>query len=164
MARVGSQALQKVMEMLQSEESLPAAVAAISAAEGVELPVLKPAQIRALNAAPDVVERSAGARFPSLHVYCERVSNLLREKYRRFSGTVRMAVEIRDSRDRIEGLEDEVRYYADAVAQVLDSNRGDWGDGVFYPGGYEVTFGPVKQGGKNFLQSAKATFDLEVSY
>jgi hypothetical protein len=97
-------------------------------------------------------------------VYCERVSNLLREKYRRFSGTVRMAIEIRDSRDRIEGLEDEVRYYADAVAQVLDSNRGDWGDGVFYPGGYEVTFGPVKQGGKNFLQSAKATFDLEVSY
>ena len=43
-------------------------------------------------------------------------------------------------------------------------NRGDWGDGFFYPGGYELAFGSVKQGGKNFLQIAKATFELEISY
>jgi hypothetical protein len=164
MPQAGSQALRKVMDMLQAEESLSSAIGSIAQEAGLELPAIAPAQIRALNAAPELVERGAGTRFPCVHVYCERVSNLLREKYRRFSGKVRMAVEIRNSLDRLDGLEDQVRYYADAIGQVLDRNRGDWGDGVFYPGGYEVTFGPVKQGGKNFLQTAKATFDLEISY
>lgn len=164
MAQIGSQALRKVMEMLQSDESLPAMIGKIAAEEGIALPELKAEQIRALNAAPELAERSAPTRYPCIHVYCERVSNLLREKYRRFSGTARMTVEIRNSLDRLDGLEEQVRLYADAIAQVLDSNRGDWGDGVFYPGGYEVTFGPVKQGGKNFLQMAKATFEVEISY
>jgi hypothetical protein len=97
-------------------------------------------------------------------VYCERISNTLREKFRRFSGSARIAVEVRGSLDRLEGLEEQIRFYADAVAQVLDNNRGDWGDGVFYPGGYEVTFGPVKQGGRNYLQTAKASFEVEISY
>jgi hypothetical protein len=51
----------------------------------------------------------------------------------------------------------------DVLTDVLDANRGDWGDGVFYTGGYEVVFGAVKSGGKNFLQQAKITFDMDVS-
>ena len=164
MAQIGNQAIRKVMDMLQSDQSFPALIGRIAAEEGIELPELKAEQIRALNAASDLVERSAVTRFPCVQVYCERMSNSLREKYRRFSGTARMVVEIRNSLDRLDGLEEQVRLYADAVAQVLDNNRGDWGDGVFYPGGYEVAFGPVKHGGKNFLQTAKATFELEISY
>ena len=52
---------------------------------------------------------------------------------------------------------------ADAVTQILDANRGNWGQGAFYTGGYEVTFDPVKQGGKNFLQVAKVTFEVDMS-
>jgi hypothetical protein len=46
---------------------------------------------------------------------------------------------------------------------VLDAHRGDWGGGMFFAGGYEVSFGTTKHGGKNFIQAAKVTFDVDVS-
>jgi hypothetical protein len=46
---------------------------------------------------------------------------------------------------------------------VLDGNRGSWGEGAFFTGGYEVTFDPVQHGGKNFLQIAKVVFDVDLS-
>ena len=51
----------------------------------------------------------------------------------------------------------------DAVCALLDDSRGDWGSGLFYAGGYDVSFEPVGRGGKNFLQRAKVGFDVEVS-
>jgi hypothetical protein len=164
MTPIGSQTIRKVLDVLQSAQSLARVIANISAESGANLPAISPEQIRAMNASPEVTERSTATSYPSINVYCERISNTLREKFRRFSGSARMAVEVRGSLDRLEGLEEQVRFYADAVAQVLDNNRGDWGDGVFYPGGYEVTFGPVKQGGRNYLQTAKASFEVEISY
>ena len=53
--------------------------------------------------------------------------------------------------------------YVDAVCALLDDSRGDWGDGAFYAGGYEVAFEAVARGGKNFLQRAKVKFEVEVS-
>ena len=70
---------------------------------------------------------------------------------------------MRVTHDRLEGLDQMAQAYVDALTQVLDSNRGDWGDGLFYTGGYTVTYQPVKHGGKNFLQTAKVSFDLQVS-
>jgi hypothetical protein len=46
---------------------------------------------------------------------------------------------------------------------TLDSNRGDWGGGMYYAGGYQVAFGAVKSGGKNLVQTAKVTFEIGVS-
>jgi hypothetical protein len=53
--------------------------------------------------------------------------------------------------------------YVDAIVQVLADSRGDWGDGIFYGGGYQITFGGVRHGGRNFLQLAKISFVLEIS-
>jgi hypothetical protein len=74
-----------------------------------------------------------------------------------------MVVEARVSQDRLDQLETNLQAYIDAITQVLDNSRGDWGDGVFYDGGYEVAFGGVKHGGRNFLQVAKVSFVLEIS-
>jgi len=49
------------------------------------------------------------------------------------------------------------------VTQVLDANRGSWGQGMFFTGGYEVKFDPVQHGGRNFLQVAKVTFEVDLS-
>ena len=111
----------------------------------------------------DLRRRQPAVKYPVIHVYSDRVRNLLTEKFRTFSGKVRTVAEVRVSQDRIEGLEDQLRLYVDAVTQVLDANRGSWGQGAFYTGGYEVTFDPVKQGGKNFLQVAKVTFEVDLS-
>jgi hypothetical protein len=96
-------------------------------------------------------------------VYCEQIVNQMTEKFRTFSGTVQMTVEIRHSQDRLEGLQAGLDLYVDAMTAVLDTSRGDWGDGAFYGGGYKVAFSAVKQGGKNFIQVAKIIFEIGVS-
>jgi hypothetical protein len=139
------------------------AIATLAADSGIPLAPIPPAYIVAQNMAIDIFEKSSVVKYPLVQVYSDRVRNQLTEKFRTFSGKIRTVAEIRVSQDRIEGLEDQLRLYADAVTQVLDSNRGSWGQGAFYAGGYEVTFDPVKQGGKNFLQVAKVTFEVDLS-
>jgi hypothetical protein len=74
-----------------------------------------------------------------------------------------MAIEVRHSQDKLDMIEQNTQTYVDAVCALLDDSRGDWGDGSFYAGGYQVNYEPVVKGGKNFLQRAKVNFALEVS-
>ena len=108
-------------------------------------------------------DRSADVKYPAVYIYCDKIANLLTEKFRSFSGKAHMVVEVRLSQDRIEGLEKGLQLYVDAITQVLEQNQGDWGQGMFYTGGYEVAFGPVKHGGRNFIQIAKITFEVGAS-
>ncbi len=139
------------------------AVTTLAADSGIPLAPIPPAHIVTQNMSIDIFERSSVVKYPTVQVYADRVRNLLTEKFRAFSGKIRTVAEVRVSQDRIEGLEDQLRLYADAVTLVLNSNRGSWGQGAFYAGGYEVGFDPVKQGGKNFLQVAKVTFEVDMS-
>jgi hypothetical protein len=119
--------------------------------------------IHEVNVAADLAEKTAGVRYPVVNIYCEKIINDHKEKFRTFSGRVQVAAEIRLSQDRLTGLTDALETFVDAVSDVLAKNRGDWGDGMFYGGAYEVIFTAIKHGGKNFIQSAKVTFDVEVS-
>jgi len=139
------------------------AASTLAADSGIALAPLAPAQVINQNVSPAISERALAVIYPEVHVYSDRVRNTLTEKFRTFSGKVRTVAEVRVSQDRIEGIEDQVRLYVDAVTQVLDSNRGSWGQGVFFTGGYEVNFDPVSQGGKNFLQVAKVSFEVDLS-
>ena len=138
-------------------------VATLALDSGIPLAPIPSAYIVAQNMAIELFEKSSVVKYPLVQVYSDRVRNLLTEKFRTFSGKIRTVAEVRVSHDRIEGIEDRLRLYTDAVTQILDSNRGSWGQGAFYAGGYEVTFDPVKQGGKNFLQVAKVTFEVDMS-
>lgn len=163
MAQVASVATGKVAALMQGTPGLAGAVAAISALSSELLPVVGPAQIIVQNVTPEIAEKATVAKYPSVHIYCERVVNQLREKFRTFSGQALMVVEVRVSRDRLGHLETLMQLYVEAVTRVLDTNRGDWGGGILFGGSYEVTYGPVKHGGKNLLQTAKITFALEAS-
>jgi hypothetical protein len=163
MAQVGSIGARKLVQRLADTSGLPASVAAVAQAAHENLPPIGTTQIVPQNVAADLIERSNLTRYPAVHVYCERLSNTLREKFRTFSGKAHLTMEVRSSQDRLEGLERQLQLFVDAVTRVLDSNRGDWSDGFFYGGGYEVTFGPVKRGGKSFLQTAKIGIEVDVS-
>ena len=163
MAFIGTLTTQKLVSLLASDAGMPASIANLAAGRGTDVPIFYGKQVIAQNVAPDIAERTTGAKYPLVHVYCSKLSNLLVEKFRVFSGQAQMVAEIRVSQDRLEGLEVVTQLYADAVTQVLDESRGDWGDGVFFCGGYEINYGPVKAGGKNFIQIAKITFALDVS-
>lgn len=119
--------------------------------------------IAALHANVDIAEKTGRAQYPALLVYCDKLSNALREKFRQFSGTAHVVVEVRHSQDTLEGIEASVELYVDAVCALLDDSRGDWGSGMFYTGGYDVAWEPVGRGGSNFLQRAKVGFDVEVN-
>ncbi len=163
MAQIGTTAVQKAAGLLRAPTGLQAGLAAIAQANGVILPVLELTQIIAQNVSADVIEKSAGTKYPAFHIYCEKLQNTLREKFRQFSGTATLCVDVRVTHDRLEGLDQKLQLYVDALTEVLDANRGDWNSGLFYSGGYTVIFQAVKHGGKNFLQTAKVSFDVQVS-
>ena len=163
MALAGVMSTRKLMEVLSGSGGVSDAVAALSVKENLALPQISPQQIMAQNAAAELSERSSGSKYPMVFVYCNKLVNQLKEKFRVFSGQAHMVIEARLSHDRIEDLEPSVQAYVDAITRVLDQNRGDWGDGVFYGGEYEVSFGGVKHGGLNFMQIAKLSLVLEIS-
>jgi hypothetical protein len=163
MARLAGVVANRVLEALSNGQALPGQIARLSMEAGV--PEQKPGitQLLVRNVSAEIAEKSAGASYPAFQIYCEKLTNSLREKFRTFSGTARMVIEARASQDRLEGLEDRLYVYVDAITNLLDASRGDLGQGMFYTGGYEVTFGAVKHGGKNFLQTAKVVFEVEIS-
>ena len=160
---IGSAISAKVLQRITGPAGVNSGLAALTQGSAAAPSPFSPAQVRSQNVAPDVADRSNTMQYPSLNVYCEKITNSLVEKFRSFSGTVQMAIELRHSQDRLDGLQDSLELYADAVVQVLAANRGDWGDGDFYTGEYQVAFGAVKHGGKNFIQIAKITFEMGVS-
>ena len=157
--RIGSAVSSKTHQRLTAAAGLNANLTTVAGAGSAPI-LLNGPQIRTQNAAADLVERSTVTQYPSIQVYCEKIVNDLGEKFQTFSGSVHMAIEIRHSQDGLEGLEAAVELYVDAVMRTLDMNRGDWGDGMYYAGGYQVAFGAVKHGGRNFVQVAKVTFEI----
>jgi hypothetical protein len=115
------------------------------------------------NASVDISEKTGHAHYPAVLVYCDKLSNTLKEKFRQFSGKAHMVVEVRHSQDQLTAIEANLSTYVDSVCALLDDSRGDWGGGAVYGGGYEVSYEAVARDGKNFLQRAKVGFDVEVS-
>jgi hypothetical protein len=163
MAWVGSTVTAQVVTLLSAPQGLSACVSTLAQAENATLPPVGPNQILARNVSIELAERSTDVQYPAVNVYCEKIVNQLKEKFRNFSGKAVMAIEVRVSQDRLGGIEDQLQVYVDAVTQVLDQNRGDWGEGMFYAGCYEAALGPVKHGGQNFIQIGKVTFEVGVS-
>ena len=163
MAQAAHATTSRLAAMLGSPTGLSSNLAAISQRENVKLGEFTARSVLVQSVAPELAERTVGVQYPVFYVYCEKLTNELREKFRTFSGKARLAVDVRVSHDRLEDLARTLELHVEAVTNVLDSRRGDWGGGVFFAGAYEVTFGATKHGGKNFIQTAKVTFDVDVS-
>ena len=161
-AQIASSASALVVQRLTAANGSNANLAALTQGGRTLLP-FDIAQIRTGNIAPELAEKSNTVRYPAANVYCEKLVNSQAEKFRSFSGTIQMAIDLRHSESRIEAVQADLETYADAVMGVLSANRGDWGNGMYYGGGYQVAFGPVKHGGRNYIQNAKITFEIGVS-
>jgi len=162
-SKLGSAATAKVLSRITGPSGVNAGLAALTLGQSAFAGLVDSSQVRAQNVASQIAEHALEVKYPAVNVYCEKIVNDLKQKFQTFSGRVQMAIEVRQSQDRLEGMEDNLELYVDAAMQMLDGGRGDWGDGMYYAGGYEVAFGPVKQGGKNFMQVAKVTFEIGVN-
>lgn len=161
MTSVGNRAVSKVLQLLTA--GLNAAIATLSAEENLQIPAIIARQIATENVSVELAEKSGDAKHNAVLIYCDKINNTLREKFRTFSGRISLTVELRVTHDRMEGVDATLRIYADSVGQVLNQNRGDWGTGLFYGGGYEATFAAVKHGGRNFIQIAKVNVEVDAS-
>jgi hypothetical protein len=161
-ANISSSLTSYLFGLLTSDTGLESTLQAFREASGTNR-LEEVRSVSTLNTSPEIVERSAQAQYPAVLGYCEKLTNSRKEKFRSFSGQARMVVEIRCSQDRLQGIERGLEQYTDAVCQILDAAKGDWQDGAFYTGGYDVSYGPVRHGGRNFIQTAKISFEVEIS-
>ena len=164
MATTGSVAVRKVVGFLSNPSTgIGQATTQIANDTGIVLAPIPAAHIFNQNVSFELAEKAQAVKYPAIYVYTDRIRNLQTEKFRAFSGKVKTVAEVRVSQDRIEGIEEQLRLYVDGVTQVLEGNRGSWGEGAFFAGAYEVAFEPIKHGGKNYLQAAKVTLEVDMS-
>jgi hypothetical protein len=163
MSAIANAAIRKTTDLFTAPAGLNAALMDLTKADAISIPSFDQRQVLQQNVASELVERSLDLRYPAVVIYCEKIRNELTEKFRTFSGAVRLSIEVRLTHDRLDGLQSAAETYVDAVMQVLDRSRGDWGSGMYYAGGYEADFGAVKRGGRGFLQTAKLSFEVRVS-
>jgi hypothetical protein len=163
MARITSIATSALTRHLNGDQGVPDKVGQLIMAGDISLSPLSAADILERHVTAEIAEKTSGVRYPVVYVYCEKVKNDLREKFRTFSGTVDLSVDIRVSHEHMDDLQGSLQKYVEAVTDVLHKKRGQWTTAVFYTGGYEIQYGPIKRGGKNFVQSAKVELTVNVS-
>jgi len=160
---IAGRATSKLQELLTAPNGLNASLAALAQSESVTVPTISPVNLFTDNVSSDIAEKTVEPKYTAIYIYCDKIANALTEKFRSFSGTVEMMIDVRVSQDRLEGIDRASQLYTTAVTQTLNQNRGDWGLGLFYAGRYEISFGPVKHGGRNFIKSTKISVQLDAS-
>ena len=163
MARASSVALTAVSDLLRASSGLPARIAGIRSALGAGLAEVPDPAVLVLHAGVDLEDRATGNKYPQILIHCAKTRNLLTEKFRKFSGVVDIAVEIRVSHDHLSEVDKLTRIYTDAVTAVLEDSRGELGECVFFSGRYEIEFGPAKKGGRHFVQITKIQVPVEAA-
>ncbi len=163
MTSIANSATSTIITLLNAPSGLNAAISALAQTVGTSIQPVLAGQFFTDNVSSEIAEKSLDVKYTAVYVYCEKMANTLKEKFRSFSGYLQMVVDVRVSQDRLDGIDRMSQLYSESVAQTLDQLRGDWGQGLFYGGTYDISFGPVKHGGKNFLKSVKITFPVDAS-
>lgn len=160
---ISASATSKLVQLLTAPAGLNAAISAMAQETAISLQPVAARQFFTNNVSSDIAEKSEEVKYTAVYIYCEKIANTLTEKFRSFSGHLQMVVEVRVSQDRLDGVEQSAQLYTESVTQTLNQLRGDWGQGLFYAGTYDVAFGAVKHGGKNFIKTVKVTFPVEAT-
>lgn len=163
MARASSVALTAIADLLRGQMGVTKQLGELRArlqSDWAELP--DPAML-VLHAGVELEDRANGTKYPQILIHCSKTKNLLTEKFRKFSGVVEVAVEIRVSHDRLSEVDRLTQIYTGAVAAILEDCRGELGECVFFGGRYEIEFGAAKKGGRHFVQITKVHVPVEVA-
>lgn len=143
---------------------LQRAVGLLNAAGGLAASLANYAALAPLVAAPAAIvshvpqelqEKQQKIAYPVCRIYCDQIQNEGKVKFREFSGTYRVVVEITHSQDRLEGLTETLQATTDAVSDVFDRNSGNLGGGMVLLPGYQAEIDAVKLGGLHYQQSAR---------
>jgi hypothetical protein len=146
-----AQVLGIAVQMLNATGGLTASLTNYSA-----LAPLTAAPVAVVSQVPqELQEKQQKVVYPLCRIYCDQIQNDGKIKFREFSGTYRVVVEITHSQDRLDGLTDMLQSTTDAVSDVFDRNAGNLGNGMVLKPGYQTEFDDVKAGGLHYLQNAR---------
>jgi len=157
-------AANKMLNLLTANNALPRAINSNAAALGVVVTPLNGSQITASFVGPDIGDLDLQLSYPRVCVYSTQVVNNQREKFRTFSGVAAVTADIWSSGSLEQQTELDLQFYVEGVAALLRANIGDWGDGYRYSGIYDVHMQTPKTGGEGFVQLARLTCNLDVSF
>ena len=144
-------------------QALASQIAALAAAANVAVPAIEPQQVVLSSASPDIGDKDVQMTYPRVCLYSAGLKNTQAEKFRTFSGSMALIADVWASSNLATESDLWIHYYVSAVSAVLSANKGDWGNGLFFSGLYDVQFQPPKSGGLGFVQTARITFHLTVS-
>jgi hypothetical protein len=154
---------EKLVSLLTTNSALHMAANAIASQNGQTLPPISNTQIVITSISPDMADKNAQLSYPRVCVFCAQVKNTHQQKFCSFSGSVAVAAEIWSSANLLAATETTLHYYAEGVAAILQANQGDWGDGFFFSGLYDIQLHQPKAGGFGFVSSAKIICVLDVN-
>ena len=157
------EAVDQFRGLLEAETGVAASLEALKDIYGQTEAAPAGAQVLFARVPPELQERSTGLRYPQLHVYCDKVESQRTERFRRFSGVMRMVVEVRVSQDRLEGMAEKLQWWVDAVRDVVERKAGCVGGVMYLDGDYQVSIEAVRKGGLNYLQVGKITCPVTVN-
>lgn len=156
-------AAQKLAALLTTSSAISAELSAMTAETGIDIPAISAEQVFLSSAPANMAELQQELGYPRISVFSSRVRNTQIEKFRTLSGSITVSAEIAATADLLSDVDTWIHFYVEAITSILRENRGDWGDGVFYSGAYEVDVQPPKAGASGFLQIARINFEVGVS-
>ena len=154
---------QQTASVLNADNALQQQLTAMGNACNTSIPPLAPGQIVLSSASPDVGDKDVQLTYPRICLYSAGLKNTQAEKFRSLSGSVTVVAEVWSSANLVNETDQWIHFYVEAMTSVLRGQIGDWGNGIFFSGMYEVQFQPPKSGGLGYVQSAKVTLIFNVS-
>lgn len=156
-------AAQKVANLLTSGGALQTQISTIAALANKNIPTIDSNQVVISSIAPDLADKDVQLSYPRVCLYSNVVKNAQTEKFRSFSGAVGVVAEAWASANLVTQTDEWIHYYVEAITTILRANAGDWGNGMFFSGRYDVKFQQPKAGGLGFVESAAITCSIEAS-
>lgn len=156
-------AAQKVSNLLTNGDALQQEISAIAASSQMNVPPIPSNQVVLTSVTPDIGDKNFQLTYPRICLYSTVVRNTHIEKFRSLSGTVSVTAEVWASANLLQDTDQWIHFYVEAMTNILRQNIGDWGDGIFFSGVYDVQFQQPKAGGLGFVESAKVTCTLNIS-
>ena len=156
-------AAQKLSGLLTNASALQQAVDDLANACGVNVPTITSAQVVLSSASADIADLNLQLTYPRICVYSSALKNAQTEKFRSFSGSVTITTEVFASGNLVSDTDQWIHFYVEGITQILRQNFGDWGNGMFFSGVYDVQLQAPKVGGFGYVESAKVTCSINVS-
>lgn len=120
MTSLSNIATSKLVGLLSAPTGVNTSLAALAQSENVQLPPIAAKYFFTENVSSDIAEKSVEPKYTAIYVYCGKIVNNLKEKFRSFSGVIQMEIDVRVSQDRLDGIDRISQLYTDAVIQTMN--------------------------------------------